>query len=134
MRARVGIVLAVGAGAAMLTGCGAGPSEQDVTVVVQRFQDAVAARDGAAACAQLAPATRSKVASDKGEPCARAVLALGLRGGGRAEGADVYLTSGIAHVGRDAVFLQQTPTGWRISAAGCTPTHADMPYDCELES
>lgn len=132
MRARVGVVVVVAVAA--LAGCGAGPSEQDVTVVVQRFQQALAARDGVAACAQLAPSTRAAIASDEGEPCRRAVLSLGLRGGGRVVGADVYLTSAIAHVGEDAVFVQETAAGWRISAAGCTPTRDDMPYDCELDS
>jgi hypothetical protein len=47
---------------------------------------------------------------------------------------DVYLTSGFAEAGGEAAFLDQTPAGWRISAAGCTPTKDDMPYDCELEN
>lgn len=126
------ITLVVGLGMACV-GCGTGPSERDVTSVVQRFQAAVVARDGAAACAQLTPSTRAAVASDEKEPCPRAVLSLGLRGRGRVSGADVYLTNGIAHVGDEAAFLDQTAHGWRISAAGCSPTRADLPYDCELE-
>jgi hypothetical protein len=127
------IALVVGAGIAC-SGCGAGASEQDVTVVVQRFQSAVAAGDGAAACAQLTAATRQAVASDEKAPCSRAVLGLGLSGGGRVGDADVYVTSGIARVGDEAAFLDQTPHGWRISAAGCTPNRDDMPYDCDLEN
>lgn len=130
---KVTIALMVGAGIAC-AGCGAGASEQNVTVVVQRFQSAVAAHDGAAACAQLTAATRQAVASDEKEPCPRAVLGLGLPGGGRVGDADVYLTSGIARVGDEAAFLDQTPHGWRISAAGCTPTRDDLPYDCDLEN
>jgi hypothetical protein len=130
MLARVGILLAV---AATLGGCGTAASEQDVTAVVQRFQEALAVRDGDAACAQLMPATSQAIAGEQRRPCPRAVLSLGLRGGGRVSGADVYLTNGIAHVGDATAFLDQTPAGWRISAAGCAPTRDGLPYDCELE-
>jgi hypothetical protein len=129
MPARVAILLIA---ATMLGGCGTAASEQDVTAVVHRFQDAIAARDGKAACGQLTPSTSEAIASEQGRPCSRAVLALGLHGG-RVSGADVYVTNGIAHVGDEAAFLDQTPAGWRISAAGCVPTRADLPYDCELE-
>lgn len=120
-------------GAAMVAGCGAGASEQDVTTVVQRFQEALAHRDGAAACAQLTPSTREAVAKDEGAPCRDALLKLDLDGGGPVGDADVYMTNGFARVGDRAAFLDQTPNGWRISAAGCTPTRDDLPYDCELE-
>jgi hypothetical protein len=126
------IAFVVGVGIASV-GCGTGPSERDVASVVQRFQDALARRDGVAACGQLTPSTRAAVASDESEPCPKAVLSLGLRGGGRVGGADVYLTNGIARVGDEAAFLDQTAYGWRISAAGCVPTRAGMPYDCDLE-
>jgi hypothetical protein len=33
----------------------------------------------------------------------------------------------------DTLFLDQTSTGWKISAAGCRLTSPDEPYDCELE-
>ena len=132
MNVRRGAVLV--AGAAVLVGCGAAPSERDVTIVVERFQQALVRHDGAAACAQLTAATREAVANDERAPCPRAVLGLGLKGGGRVGGADVYMTSGFARVGDEAAFLDQTPTGWRISAAGCSPTRDDMPYDCELEN
>jgi hypothetical protein len=117
----------------LLTGCGTDASEHDVTRVVERFEAAVASRDGAAACAQLTQPTRAALAKQENAPCARAVLGLGLRGGAAVTRSDVYLTSGLAEAGGEAAFLDQTPRGWRISAAGCTPAKPAMPYDCELE-
>jgi hypothetical protein len=35
--------------------------------------------------------------------------------------------------GGEAVFLDQTDQGWKISAAGCKP-QPGKPYQCELES
>jgi hypothetical protein len=32
-----------------------------------------------------------------------------------------------------AVFLDEGPDGWTISAAGCTPGAPDRLFDCELE-
>lgn len=104
-----------------------------MTEVVGRFETALAHGRGAVACAQLAPAARTALERDEGRPCPRAILALGLDGGGEVSRADVYMTSGYAEVGERAAFLDQTPQGWRIGAAGCTPTEPGLPYDCELE-
>jgi hypothetical protein len=121
--------------AAALVGCGADGSERDVAATVERFQAALGARDGGAACAELTPAARETLASQEKAPCPRAVLSLDLRGGGTVTRSDVYLTSALAEVsGRGSAFLDQTPAGWRISAAGCAPTAPDRPYDCELEA
>ncbi|WP_176832512.1 hypothetical protein [Geodermatophilus sp. DSM 45219] len=32
----------------------------------------------------------------------------------------------------DAVFLTETPTGWRVVAAACE-SRGEAPYDCEAE-
>jgi hypothetical protein len=119
--------------AGALVGCAGDASERDVSRVVERFQSALAARDGVAACAQLSGPTKSTLARDEKEPCSRAVLALDLPGGGTVTRSDVYLTSGYAEVGGGAAFLDESPHGWRISAAGCTRTEPGMPFDCELE-
>jgi hypothetical protein len=113
-------------------GCSSG-SEQDVTATAERFQQALANDDGARACAQLTPATRKALAEDEKKSCSKAVLDLGLDPGGEVRGAKVYLTSSYVQVGDKAAFLDETPSGWRISAAGCSPTGDDMPFDCEVE-
>jgi hypothetical protein len=116
-------------------GCGADASKRDVADVVQRFQAALAAGDGDAACAQLTASARDSLESEEELPCPRAVLELHLRGGGTVTERQVDITSASADVsGRGTAFLDQTPRGWRISAAGCSPASPGMPYDCELES
>ena len=42
------------------------------------FHDALAERNGAAACARLNPATVDTIEAEDGRPCAEAVLAQGL--------------------------------------------------------
>ncbi|HEY1275365.1 MAG TPA: hypothetical protein VGF25_10660 [Thermoleophilaceae bacterium] len=124
--------LLLAAGAA-LAGCGAGGSEHDVTQVMERFQAALSDGDGAAACAELSESTRSALEQQEKKPCARAVLSLGLEGGGEVSRSKVYITSAFAEADGQAAFLDQTPSGWRISQAGCTPGPDDLPFDCDLE-
>lgn len=119
---------------AVFAGCGTGSSERDATAVVTRFQTALAARDGGAACAQLTAATREALMSQEMKACARALVGLQLSGGGEVADTKIYLTSGFVEVrARGFLFLDQTSAGWRISAAGCSPGESNMPYDCELE-
>lgn len=126
-----GALLAV----ATLAGCGTGSSERDATAVVERFQAALTARDGHAACVQLTPATRAALERQEMSRCGRAVLRLPLRGGGDVVDVKIYLDSGLAEVrARGLAFLDQTSAGWRISAAGCRPSEPNMPYECGLES
>jgi hypothetical protein len=127
-------IAAVVVGAGVVAGCGASASERDVSEVVERFQAALAGDDGRAACAQLTTATRDAIESDEEAPCAEAVLELDLPVGGTVSSSEVYELSAIAELDDGAAaFLDQTPDGWRIGAAGCTPTEPNMPYDCELE-
>ena len=119
---------------ATFAGCGTGSSEREATVVVERFQAALTARDGHAACVQLAPATRAALQRQEMSRCGRAVLSLRLRGGGDVVDVKIYLNSGLAEIGaRGFAFLDQTSAGWRISAAGCRPSEPNMPYECGLE-
>lgn len=119
---------------AVLASCGTDSSERDASAVVERFRGALAARDGRLACDLLTGPTRVALEAQEMSPCGRAVLGLGLRGGGEAMDAEVYMNSGLVEVGpRDFAFLDQTRAGWRISAAGCVPAAPNMPYECDLE-
>jgi hypothetical protein len=119
---------------ATFAGCGTGSSERDATAVVERFQAALSARDGRAACEHLTPATRAALERQEMSGCGRAVLGMPLRGGGDVVDVKIYLNSGLAEVGaRGFAFLDQTSAGWRISAAGCRPSEPNMPYECGLE-
>ncbi len=118
----------------LFSGCGTSASQRDVADVVEHFQAALEAHDGAVACAELTAATRGALKQQEQKPCDRALFELDLRGGGTVSATSVYLSSSIARIaGRGAAFLDQTPRGWRIGAAGCSPTQPGLPYDCELE-
>jgi hypothetical protein len=86
------------------------------------------------ACARLSADTRKALEQQKSAPCARAVVQLDLSGR-RAHSARVYSVDAAVELTRgDTVFLQDTPQGWRISAAGCRPQARGEPADCEVAS
>lgn len=116
-------------------GCGTGGREDEAATVSARFHAAVDARDGAGACARLNPQTASKLERQEQKPCEEAILTLELPRGHTVADASVHVTSAfttLAEGGSD--FLDEGPTGWRVSAAGCEPTAPSQPYDCELEN
>jgi hypothetical protein len=118
-----------------LAGCGTADREDDAGAVAQRFHAALEDGDGQAACHALSEATASKLEQQEKKPCAAAILSLELPKGGTVAHTDVYVTSAfttLAEGGSD--FLDEGPDGWRVSAAGCVPTAAPQPYDCELEN
>ena len=129
---RGAIVIATATAALALGACGPGARESDLRAVADRFLSAVDARDGAAACALLTPGARDELVSSQGEPCSRAVV--GLRVGAPPAGrAQVFVTNGAAVASRGKwLFLDDTSSGWRVSAVGCTPRPGGRPYDCEL--
>jgi len=121
--------------ALVVCGCGTGGREDDAATVSARFHAAVDARDGAGACAQLNPETASKLEQQQQKPCEEAILSLELPAGHTVSDVSVYVTSAfttLAEGGSD--FLDEGPTGWRVSAAGCEATAPSQPYDCELEN
>ena len=119
---------------AALAMAGCGQSTTPVDRVVDSFEHSLAVRDGSGACRMLTAPVRDALTKQEQEPCARAVLKVGLSPQRRRAGTSVYVTSGFAHTGSSgAVFLDRTREGWRVSAAGCTPTGDRLPYDCILE-
>jgi len=127
-------LLAMGAIATLLTGCG-GANPDDATRVAERFYGAAAEGDGATACEQLSEDTLEQLEKDEQKPCEQAVVELDLSGS-RASSTSRYVSDAKVDLdGGDSVFLQETPDGWRVSAAGCKPVPGqEAPYDCEVES
>ena len=132
MAFRLGSIAAL-AGAAIL-GCGSADRAGDAEAVVERFQAALAQGDGRGACSELSAETSRKLEQQEGEPCEEAVLGLRLPTGDDVSPPSVHITSAFAAVGGGAaIFLDEGPDGWMVSAAGCRRTASDMPYDCDLE-
>lgn len=93
---------------------------------------AVDSKDGAAACAKLAPETLAEVEQSAGKPCAEAILDADLPRPGQVVGADVYGQWAQVRLSDDTLFLGVFPGGWRVVAAGCT-SRGDRPYDCVVQ-
>lgn len=123
--AALGIVL-------MATACSS--AEEDAGSAAENFYAALAARDGAAACSQLARRTLEELEKSTGAPCPQAVLEeLAGAGAGDAEVA-AYGEEARVRVGGDTAFLSLFPAGWRVVAAGCLHRPGDdAPYDCSVQ-
>jgi hypothetical protein len=123
---RGGAVLVLAAG---LTGC-ASAQEPDVQRVATAFEDP--AGDPGARCALLAPKALEALEQDQSEPCDEAITQLPLAGG---DVRSVEIWGGDAQVrlAGDTLFLTETRTGWRVTAAACQP-NGEAPYDCEVEA
>jgi hypothetical protein len=118
----------------VLPGCGTAERERDVSSVTERFHAALGQEDGAAACALLTEETASKLEGQEKRPCDQAILDLELAKGGTVDETRVEVTSAIATLAEGgSAFLDEGPDGWRVAAAGCTPTAPNQPYECELE-
>jgi hypothetical protein len=120
--------------AVLLGGCGRSGDRASVQSIAERFYAAVDAHEGARACTWLSAGARQALEQDASEPCARAVEQLRLAGR-TARRVEIDSTeAAVALRGGDVVYLETTPRGWRISAAGCRDPAYDEPADCEVAS
>ena len=93
---------------------------------------AVAGKDGATACAVLAPDTAAEVEQSAGKPCDQAILDEDLPAPATVNGTDVYGQWAQVRLSDDTMFLAVFPGGWRVVAAGCE-SRTSRPYDCTLQ-
>jgi hypothetical protein len=117
-----------------LAACGTAGRERDAAAVTERFHAALQDGDTQAACDELSEETVSKLEQQEGTPCEEAILGLELAKGGSVAVRRVEVRSAytlLAEGGAD--FLNEGPSGWKISAAGCRRTVPERPYECELE-
>jgi hypothetical protein len=124
--------VALGALVLALSGCGRDGDRESVRAVVDGFYAAVRDHQGDRACALLSADTRQALDEEESDSCAKAVDKLHLDDG---RPGPVHVFAGEASVelvGGDTVFLGDTASGWRISAAGCR-LQDNKPADCELE-
>jgi hypothetical protein len=121
-------LMAVGA----LTGCGSTDRERAASAAAVRLLTAVDGKDGAGACAVLAPDTASEVEQSGGKPCAEAILDEDLPKPGTVTASHVYGHWAQVSLSDDTIFVAVFPGGWRVVAAGCSP-RGDRPYDCTVQ-
>jgi hypothetical protein len=126
------MTVALACAAATLTSCG-GTQDDDVADVASVFASALAAGDGAAACAVLAHSTRSELEQSTGDPCDEAILDEATRTVGSRVDVDAYGTMAQARYERDTLFLTRFQSGWRVMAAACTPRPSGDGYDCKVK-
>jgi hypothetical protein len=121
-------MIAVGGLTVLLSGCSS-TQRPAVEKVASAFDDP--SEDAEARCDLLAPATLAAFEKDQ-TSCTDAVQQLSVDGG---EVTSVEVWGGDAQVrlAGDTVFLTETTSGWRVTAAGCT-SQGDAPYDCEVEA
>jgi hypothetical protein len=128
---RLPLVLVV---CAVLAGCGRGDDQRLVSAVTERFVTAVDADDGDLACAQLSSNTAEALEQDEGEPCEEAARGLEISASAVRRTQVFGLSAKVDLADGDSAFLELTPDGWRIAAAGCRPVAGEEPYDCEVEA
>lgn len=116
----------------LLGGC-VSHQDEGVAAVAARFYQAIASKDGAAACALMEAATRSELEQSSGQPCETAVLGEGIQPVGDPVAVRTYETMGQVRYAGETAFLVDVGSGWRVMAAGCTPQPGDLPYDCKVK-
>jgi hypothetical protein len=113
-------------------GCGRADDRRTVSATTERFLRAVDEQDGTAACGALSEATAESVASEEEKPCAEAVTQLTLSPSEIRRVQVFGIDAQVDLADGATAFLQLTPVGWRVTAAGCHPSGGDRPYDCEV--
>jgi hypothetical protein len=114
-----------------VAGCASsGPDAGGAAGTAADFVSALSRQDGQAACRLLVEAAASEVARSEGEPCAQAIVSLGLPTSASDLSAQAFGTQAQVATGEDVLFLSDSGGGWRVAAAGCHPESGDQPYSC----
>jgi len=121
-------VLLLGSAVLLLGGC-ASAQRPDVEQVATTFTDP--AGDPEARCDLLAPATLKTFEESESGPCSEAIQQVPV-GAGEVRSVEVWGGDAQVKLAGDTLFLTETHSGWRVTAAACRP-HADAPYDCDVE-
>jgi hypothetical protein len=124
---RAALVAAAGALLA-LTGC-ASIQRPEVAGVATAFEDP--SGDPEARCDLLLEGTRAALEEQESAPCTEALDGLPLQGGA-VRSVEVWGGGAQVRLAGDTLFLTETSSGWRVTAAACT-ARADAPYDCQVE-
>jgi hypothetical protein len=113
-----------------LGGCAAtSPDAHAAEEAAVGFHRALDAGDDSAACRLLAPHTVSEVEERSSGACKDALREMDFPSTGDVVARGAYGLSAQVILRGDTVFLSLTPSGWLVTAAGCTRV-PDQPYDC----
>lgn len=96
------------------------------------FYRTVEAGDWSAACAWLAPQTRTELEQSAGTACPEALADEYLPQPGAVGSSVAYGTMTLVRFAHDTVFVARFQSGWKVMAAGCSPVPGH-PYECELQ-
>jgi hypothetical protein len=110
----------------LLAGCSSA-AQPEVEKVAATFENP--AVDARSRCDLLAPTTRDSV--EQSSPCAAVLTQLPFQGG-HVRSVQVWGGGAQAKVGGDTVFLTETDSGWKVTAALCQP-RGEAPYQCQVE-
>ena len=119
---------------AALAGCGRDDDDRAVSTVTERFVTAIDADDGDVACAQLSSDTADALEQEEGEPCEEAARALEIAASEVRRTQVFGVSAKVDLADGESAFLELTPAGWRVAAAGCRPVAGEEPYECEVEA
>lgn len=91
--------------------------------------------DPASGCPLLGPATLRTLEEETGAPCAEALPAAGVGDPGARRGVSVAGHAAQARFAQDTYVLALFDDGWKVVAAGCERSSADVtePYDCAVD-
>ena len=115
-----------------LTGCSVeSPEAASAQQVAQEFTRTVTSSP-VEACALLAPETRTEV-EQTSSTCEQGMKDAGIPPGGTVLDAQVYGLDAMVELEHDTLFLARFGSGWKVTAAGCTPQGQDRPYSCQIK-
>ena len=129
------VVIATGLVVYTAIGIARGSDDPDAGRTVSDFATALEEGDGARACLLFTEAARDEVEQARRKSCEQGVMELRrfIAPLGRPAVVNRAENSALVHMsGGGAYFLDRTPAGWRLSAAGCE-RKVGLPYDCEVE-
>jgi hypothetical protein len=121
-------LLLLGSAVLLLGGCSSA-QRADVEQVATTFADP--SGDPEARCDLLLQATLESLEKSESAPCTEAIGQLPLDAG-EVRSVQVWGRDAQVMLSGDTLFLTETHSGWRVTAAACRP-QGDAPYDCEVE-
>jgi hypothetical protein len=129
------LVALIGGGCLLMAlgGCATtSPDAHAAEEVAAGFHRALDSGDASVACRLLAPRTVSEVEERSSSACDKALGSMDLPAAGDVVAGGAYGLSAQVILRGDTVFLSLTPSGWLVTAAGCTRV-PDEPYDCTVK-